>query len=178
MTNGDRALIRQTPRRQARKRTSLLILLSGILIFTAAAGVLYLNFLRPVTLHIAVGPTGSDDLKLIQAVAQAFARERSHIRLSPIITEGTLESISSILTSKADLAVARGDLDMPADARSVAILRKNVVVLWTPSAQPVKAGKKAVASKIKSIENLAGHSIGIIGRTQANVTMLRVILSE
>jgi len=43
---------------------------------------------------------------------------------------------------KADLAVARGDLNLPANAESVAILRKNVVVLWAPSGQPAKGSKK------------------------------------
>ena len=48
---------------------------------------------------------------------------------------------------KADLAVARGDLDMPADAESVAILRKNVVVLWAPSGLAAAKGAKKPAGR-------------------------------
>ena len=66
---------------------------------------------------------------------------------------------------------------MPADAQSVAIVRKNVVVLWAPSGLPGKGGKKPTP-KIKEIGDLAGRRVGVIGRTQANVTLLRVILSE
>ncbi|HXO71151.1 MAG TPA: TAXI family TRAP transporter solute-binding subunit, partial [Bradyrhizobium sp.] len=73
---------------------------------------------------------------------------------------------------------ARGDLDMPADAESTAILRKNVVVLWAPSGLPAKGAKKPPAARIKSIDELAGHRVGVIGRTQANVVLLRVILKE
>ena len=163
--------------RQKRKSFWLFILLAGILIFTGAAGALYV-VLQPVTLHIAVGPSGSDDQKLIQALVQTFARERSAVRLSPISTDGAAESISLLGASKTDLAVARGDLEMPADAQSVAILRKNVVVLWAPSGLPVKGLKKPPAAKIKSLEDLPGHRVGVIGRTQANVTLLRVILTE
>jgi TRAP transporter TAXI family solute receptor len=164
-------------RRQKRRGLWFFILLAGILIFAASAVALYVA-LRPVTLRIAVGPPGSDDQRLIQALAQIFSRERSAVRLSPISTEGTVESISLLAASKADLAVARGDLEMPADAESVAILRKNVVVLWTPSGSPVKGSKKSPTAKIKSLEDLSGRRIGVIGRTQANVTLLRVILKE
>jgi len=74
--------------------------------------------------------------------------------------------------------VARGDLDMPADADSVVILRKNVVVLWAPSGLPAKGSKKQPTPKIKAIDELTGHRVGVIGRTQANVILLRVVLKE
>ena len=160
-----------------RKSYSLLILAAGIFLFGAAAGALYL-VLRPVTLRIAVGPPGSDDQKLVQALAQSFARDRSSVRLSPITTEGATEAIALFAASKTDLAVARDDLNLPADAESVAILRKNVAVLWVPSGLPSKGSKKKPAPKIKGIDDLAGHRVGVIGRTEANVTLLRVILTE
>src|SRR5216684_7782881 len=164
-------------RRRMRKSYSLLILAAGIFFFGVAAGTLYL-VLRPVTLRIAVGPPGSDDQKLIQALSQTFARDRSAVRLSPTSTEGTPESIALFTASKTDLAVARGDLNLPANAEAVAILRKNVAVLWAPSGLPPKGSKKKPAPKIKGIDDLAGHRVGVIGRTQANVTLLRVILTE
>jgi ABC-type nitrate/sulfonate/bicarbonate transport system substrate-binding protein len=69
-------------------------------------------------------------------------------------------------------------LNLPANAESVAILRKNVVVLWVPSGIAPKGSKKTPTPKIKSLDDLAGHRVGVIGRTQANVTLLRVILTE
>jgi TRAP transporter TAXI family solute receptor len=155
----------------------LLLLAAGLFIFTAVAGATFL-LLRPVTLRIAVGPPGSDDQKLVQALAQAFARDGGSVRLAPITTEGAAESIALLKSGKTDLAVARGDLDLPANADSVAILRKNVVVLWSPSGLAPKGSKKEPTPKIKSIDGLAGHRVGVIGRTQANVTLLHVILKE
>src|SRR5450631_3704489 len=166
-----------SPRRRKRQNTALLVLAAGIFLFAAAAGGLYYA-LRPVTLRIAVGPPGSDDQKLIQALAQTFSRDASPVRLSPITTEGATESIALLAASKDDLAVARGDLNLPANAESVAILRKNVVVLWAPSGLAPKGSKKTPTPKIKSLDELAGHRVGVIGRTQANVTLLRVILTE
>jgi TRAP transporter TAXI family solute receptor len=164
-------------RRRRRRSYSFLILAAGIFLFGVAAGTLYL-WLKPTTLRIAVGPPGSDDQKLVQTLAQIFTREGSSIRLTPITTEGAVESIALFAASKADLAVARGDLTLPGNAESVAILRKNVVVLWTPSGLQAKGSKKKPVAKINGLDELAGRRVGVIGRTQANVTLLKVILTE
>ena len=177
MASSDLGATPSVPVRRRRRNSSLLVLGAGIFLFGLAAGAFYLA-LRPVTLRVAVGPPGSDDQKLIQALAQTFARDGNSVRLSPITTEGAVESIALLKAAKTDLAVARGDLEMPADAQSVAILRKNVVVLWSPSGLPAKGSKKQPAPKIKGIDDLPGHRVGVIGRTQANVTLLKVILKE
>jgi TRAP-type uncharacterized transport system substrate-binding protein len=133
--------------------------------------------LRPETLRIAVGPAGSDDHKVIQAMAEAFASDSRTDRLSPITTDGAVEALALLGAGKADLAVGRADLEMPADAQTVAIVRKNFVVLWAPSGPAGKSSKRKPAAKIKEIADLAGHKVGIIGRTPASAALLRVILS-
>src|SRR4051812_7937575 len=164
-------------RQRQRRKSLLLVLAAGLLLFAAAAGGLFYA-LRPATLRIAVGPPGSDDQKLIQAMAETFTRDGNAVRLSPIVTEGATQSLALLGASKADLAVARGDLDMPGDAETVAIVRKNVVVLWSASGLAGKGSKKQPAAKIKSIDDLEGHRVGVIGKTAANLALLRVILSE
>ncbi len=164
-------------RRRKRRNSSLLVLAAGLLLFCAAAGTLYYA-LRPVTLRIAVGPPGSDDQKLVQALAQSFDLDHSSVRLSPITTDGAVESLALLGAAKADLAVARGDLGMPSEAETVAIVRKNFVVLWSPSGLPGKGSKRQPAPKIKTIDDLADHRIGVIGKTPANVALLHVILAE
>ena len=163
------------PRRK-RKNYALLILAAGMLAFGVTAGTLY-YVLRPTTLRIAVGPAGSEDHKLVQLMAQTFAREGSPVRLSPITTEGAQQSIALFSAGKTDLAVARGDLNLPENAESVAILRKNVVVLWSAPGLPTK-GRKQTTPKVKTLDALSGHRVGVIGRTEANVKLLRVILKE
>jgi TRAP transporter TAXI family solute receptor len=163
--------------RRQRKSYALLILAAGMLAFGVAAGALY-YVLRPTTLRIAVGPAGSEDQKLVQAMAQTFAREGGSVRLAPITTEGTAQSIALFTAGKADLAVARGDLNLPANAEAVAILRKNVVVLWSAPGLPAKGRKQSVAPRVKTLDALPGHRVGVIGRTDANVKLLRGILKE
>ena len=102
----------------------------------------YYFAMRPVTLRIAVGPANSDDLKVVQALTQAFTQEHSQVRLRPIQTDGAAASAKVLAEGKADLAIIRGDLDVPKNAQAVATLRKNVAVLWVPP--PAKGkGKKA-----------------------------------
>src|SRR3954451_7239044 len=136
-------------RRRNSMISALLVLVAGVVLFAGAGLGLYFA-LKPVTLKIAVGPPGSDDIKLVQALAQTFGREKSAVRLTAIPTEGASESIALLRDGKTDLAVARGDLEIPADATSVAILRKNVVVIWAPAGLPGKGTKKPSA-KIKGI---------------------------
>jgi TRAP transporter TAXI family solute receptor len=160
-----------------KKNSPLLLVAASLLIFAAVAGAAFLLW-RPTTLRIAVGPPGSDDQKLVQSLAQAFVSEGSPIRLTVISTAGAVESLGLLAARETDLAVGRADEDMPKGAGSVAILRKNVVVLWTPSGAPRKGGKKVTKPKIKAIGDLEGHRIGVIGRTPVNVALLKVILSE
>jgi TRAP transporter TAXI family solute receptor len=164
-------------RGRRRKSSPFLLLSIGLLAFAALAGAAFF-ILQPTTLRIAVGPPGSEDQKLIEALKQSFARDGSPVRLALIATAGPVESIAVLKAGKTDLAVARGDEEMPDGAESVAILRKNVVVLWSASGLPRAGSKKKATPKIKSIDDLAGHRVGVVGRTQVNVRLLRVILTE
>ena len=59
-------------------------------------------------------------------------------------------------------------------AQAVATLRKNVAVLWVPA--PVK--DKKASAKITKVSQLAGRRIGVVGRTPANIDLLKVILRQ
>ena len=163
--------------RGRRKGSPFLVLAAGLLFFAAAVGAAFI-ILRPTTLRIAVGPAGSDDLQLVQAMAQTFATEGASVRLAVITTAGPVDSLAALGAGKADLAVGRTDEDMPEGTSSVAIMRKNVVVLWAPARAPRTTAKKETRAKIKTIEDLAGRRVGVVGRTKVNAALLRVILKE
>ena len=154
----------------------MLVTLAGILAIVGALAAGYYFAMRPITLRIAVGPANSDDIKVVQALTQAFSHAHSQVRLRPMQTEGASESAKALADGKADLAIIRGDLDVPKNAQAVATLRKNVAVLWVPPATKGK-GKKA-GPKITKIPQLSGRRVGVVGRTQANVNLLKVILQQ
>ncbi len=162
----------RSPRAPARR--IVLITLAGILALIGLAAGGYYFAMRPVTLKIAVGPANSDDVKVVQALTQAFAQSHAQVRLRPVQTDGAVASAQALADDKVDLAIVRGDLDVPKNAQAVATLRKNVVVLWVPPAK----GRAKKGSKVTKIAQLAGHRIGVVGRTEANVKLLKVILQQ
>ena len=155
----------------------MFVSLAGALAIFGALAAGYYFAMRPVSLRIAVGPANSDDIKVVQTLAQAFGHQATNqIRLRPVPTEGAVASAQALADGKADLAIIRGDLDVPKNAQAVATLRKNFAVLWVPP-QPKVKGKKT-AAKITKVAQLAGLRIGVVGRTQANVNLLKVILQQ
>ena len=154
----------------------MFITLAGILAVVGTLVGAYYFEMRPVTLRIAVGPANSDDIRVVQALTQAFAHAHGQVRLRPMQTDGATASAQALAEGKADLAIIRGDLEVPKNAQAVATLRKNVTVLWVPP--PAKAKGKKAGPKITKIPQLAGHRIGVVGRTQANVNLLKVILQQ
>jgi TRAP transporter TAXI family solute receptor len=168
----------QTVPRPFRRRMTL-ISLATILALVGAASAAYYFAMRPVTLKIAVGPQAGDDFKLIQALAQVFARERNTVRLRPVVTDGPAASAVALKSGTVDLAVIRGDLPVPKSAQSVAVLHKNVAVLWVPGQPEAKTKRKAAkAGGIAGITDLAGKRVGVVGRTEANAGLLKVILQQ
>ncbi len=159
------------------QRRLAFVSLAGLMALLGIVAAAYYFAMRTVTLKLAVGPANSDDIKVAQTLAQAFNNQHnSQIRLRTVPTDGAAASAQALAEGKADLAIIRGDLDVPKNAQAVATLRKNVAVLWVPP--PAKVRGKKAATKITKITQLAGRRIGAIGRTQANVTLLKVILKQ
>jgi TRAP transporter TAXI family solute receptor len=164
------------PSPRSAKRKMMLVTLAGILAIVGALAGGYYFAMRPVMLRIAVGPANSDDIKVVQALTQAFSQAHSQVRLRPMQTDGAAASAKALADGKADLAIIRGDLEVPKNAQAVATLRKNVAVLWVPP--PSKGKAKKAGPKITKIAQLSGRRVGVVGRTQANVDLLKVILQQ
>jgi TRAP transporter TAXI family solute receptor len=162
------------PSPRTARRSTMFVVLAGILAVAGTAVGAYYFAMRPVTLRIAVGPPNSDDVHVVQALTQAFAQAKGYVRLRPLPTEGAEASAQALAAGKADLAIIRGDLDVPKNAQAVATLRKNVAVLWVPP----KTKGKASGPRITKIPQLAGRRVGVVGRTPANVNLLKVILQQ
>ena len=163
-----------SPRSPRHKATFIILAAVLAIAGTLAAG--YHFATRPEILRIAVGPANSDDIKVVQALTQAFTQAHGHVRLHPVQTDGSVASALALADEKVDLAIVRGDLDVPKNAQAVATLRKNITVLWVPAA--AKGNARKAGAKISKIPQLAGHRIGVIGRTDANVNLLHLILKQ
>ena len=154
----------------------MLVTLAGVLAIIGALVGAYYFAVKPVTLKIAVGPVNSDDVRVVQMLTQASVQNRSYVRLRPVQTDGAVASAEALAEGKVDLAIIRGDLDVPKNAQAVATLRKNFVVLWAPP--PVRGKGKKAGPRVSKISQLAGRKVGVVGKTQANVNLLKVILQQ
>ena len=106
MTSSDGLTGTIEARGRRNRGSPFLMLAAGLLLFAAMVGAAFI-LLRPTTLRIAVGPSGSTDQQLIQGFAQHFSQEGGAVRLSVITTAGPVESIAELAAGHADLAVAR-----------------------------------------------------------------------
>jgi TRAP transporter TAXI family solute receptor len=168
--------LEQMPTSRPGPRPMTFVMLAGVLAIIGTLAAAYYFAMRPEILRIAVGPANSDDVKVVHALSQGFTQSHGHIRLRPVQTDGAAASAQALADGKVDLAIIRGDLDVPKNAQAVATLRKNVAVLWVP---PVAKGKgKKAGPKITKIAQLAGRRVGVVGRTPANVNLLKVILQQ
>src|SRR5437762_7540271 len=97
------------PSPRSGQRRLAFVSLAGLMAVLGVAAAAYYFALRPVTLKIAVGPASSDDLKVVQTLAQAFNNQRnSQIKLRPLPTDGAVASAQALAEAKADLAIIRG----------------------------------------------------------------------
>jgi TRAP-type uncharacterized transport system substrate-binding protein len=219
-------------------RQTWLATVGGSLALVGLVALAFYLAAQPATLKVAVGPPNSEDVRVIQAVAQQLARDRAAIRLRPVIKDGAAQSAAALDAGETELAVVRRDLVMPQTGQAIAILRRNHAVLIVPAsppppaptpaatpstpaaapaavppaaaapAQPAagkgKGAKKAAVreeevkkppakeeevkkpkedeakkiDEIKKVEHLVGRRVAVIGRTEANVNVLKVILRQ
>src|SRR6266852_7596438 len=95
------------PSPRSAQRRAAFVVLAGVLAIIGALAAGYYFAMRPVTLRIAVGPANSDDLKVVQALTQAFNQARGYVRLRPVQTDGAAASAKALEDGGADLAIIR-----------------------------------------------------------------------
>lgn len=186
-------MISKRPDRSSRRRLMIMlrhtwqIAIGACFLITGLVGTGLYVASRPTTLTIALGPATGEDTRVVQAIAQQFARDRASIRLHPVLKDGPIEAAHAIESGEADLAIVRRDLAYPKTGLAVAVLRENMVVFIVPAAGSVAKGPKAPsgnktrtrkAEKIEKIEDVVGHRIGVVGRSNANIDVLNAILKQ
>ncbi len=119
----------------------------------------------PTVLTVAVGPANSDDARVVTAFAQALLREEAPVRLRVLHSEGYAANSAAMTADKVDFAVIRSDIDVPANASAIAILRRDVAVLMAPA-----------TAGITRMADLAGKRVGIIRVQPANRAILEFVL--
>jgi TRAP-type uncharacterized transport system substrate-binding protein len=164
----------------------------GVLLLAAAAAAGVYWYEQAHILRIAVGPPGSNDLRVIEALASNLDHDKAPLRLHIVPTEGPAASGAALAKGEANLAVVRSDIGMTPSALSVAVLRHDVLLLIVPApaapaapvARAAKTAKKQKsdagekAAKIEKVGDLAGRRVGLVGGSPASPELLKVLLSH
>jgi TRAP transporter TAXI family solute receptor len=133
----------------------------------AAGLVMYQWVSLPTTLRVAVGPLGSEDTRLVVAMAQHLAREKSQVRLKLVLTDGVAGSAKAIDEETVHLAIVRTDVAMPPRTQTVAIMHRDVALLLTlPS------------TGITEVAGLRDRNVGVVRDVAANRELLHTVLAQ
>jgi TRAP-type uncharacterized transport system substrate-binding protein len=192
-----RRIFGSSNRRETNKRLRMmlrqtwLLTLGVLLLFGSLIGAgLYVES-QPTTLRIAVGPPNGEDAHLVQAIAQQLNRDRAGTRLKPVLKENATDSAAAVDSHDAELAVIRRDRGYPREGLAIAVLRENVAVVIVPAAGSLaavgggtaNAGKRTTRTrtppkKIEKIEQIAGHTVGVIGHSSGNAELFATVLKQ
>lgn len=148
------------------RRSGLLIIAVTLLAAAAAAFIAY-RASSPTVLKIAVGPIGSEDVRLAAAFVQHLTRERSKVRLKLVLSENMSDSAFKLSSNQADLAIVRTDINFPVAGQTVAILRRHSMIIATTT-----------DSDIFRLSDLRGRRLGLSPGLINNETLLRRIFQH
>ncbi|SEP24747.1 TRAP-type uncharacterized transport system, substrate-binding protein [Methylobacterium sp. ap11] len=144
-------------------RPERIFLVTSLVLTAAAAIALYL--LQATTLTIAVAPRDGTEPALIRAYAEALKTAQKGVRLKILPFDDVRESAKALEQGRADLAVVRPDVDLPANGLTLAILRDQAMLIASPA-----------PSGITSFPGLARKRLGIVAHRDADLWLLKNLM--
>src|SRR5262249_8840545 len=148
----------RTRRRRSGPGWGVILWLLALALIGAGAGVY--NFAR-ITYRVAIGPEGGEGQRIFNALSPIFNADNSFIRLVGTPTRNPQATTPALESGEVDLAIIRPDLAMPTNGRTIAILRREPVLLIVPA-----------NGKIGEVADLKGKAIGLIKGTALNGAIL------
>lgn len=140
--------------------------LAGMFAFSAVIALFFHTATAPTVLRLAVGPIGSEDVRMAAAFVQRFNREKSPVRLKLLLSDSLTDSAAKLDQGKSELAIIRPDIALPARGETVLITRRFLPFIVTARDQG-----------IERIADLRGKKIGVVNVPVGNVDLMKTILS-
>ena len=122
-------------------------------------------------LKVATGPAMIGGADFLNTITKVFAEERPIVHLKRIKKESFAASAKALESGEADLAIVRSDIAMPSNGLTIAVLRRDNLVLIVPG-----------NASLKSFQGLSGQKIGLLKsdsaeRNESLVRLLNGVLS-
>jgi TRAP-type uncharacterized transport system substrate-binding protein len=102
-------------------------------------------------LKVATGPALIGGADFLNTIAKVFAEERPIVHLKRIKKESFAASAHAMEDGEADLAIVRSDIAMPSNGLTIAILRRDNLVLIVPG-----------NSSLDGFQGLVGKKVGLL----------------
>jgi TRAP transporter TAXI family solute receptor len=147
-------------------RHVLAIIAVAFALISGAIGLYYWSTL-PRTVSIAAGAQNSETHRFATALGKAANEAKSGIRFQPIVSGGAEDSGRMLEAAKADLAIVRSDLELPASGQAIIINTKRSLILIVPA-------KKGAATELVELK---GKRIGVVRWTDPNIPLVRKALA-
>jgi TRAP-type uncharacterized transport system substrate-binding protein len=135
------------------KMATIVFLIVGV---AAAAVGAARNF--ALTLRVAALPATPETAGSLQSLGRVLAEENRWIRLERVQVANATEAVAALAARRVDLAILRSDMSFPAEARTIAITRREKVFLIAPP-----------KSTIESFRDLRNQKVGLLRSNDANV---------
>ena len=130
----------------------VLAVLVAALFLAVGAGLLVAYIWKPhATLRITIGPEGSQSYRFISAFIKVTEAQHPRIKFATVTTPSLLDSAKALEQGKADLAVIRSDVPLPANGETLVILRHDALAIITPH-----------HSSISGVPDLVGKTIAFV----------------
>ena len=149
------------------RRSVVFLTIAVVLALVSASAFVVHRAFSPTVLRVAVGPAGSQDVKLMATILQIFAREKHPIRLRLAPTDGPVGSAEALRSGRADMALVRSDGNLPPNATTVAILHRDAFMIMAPD-----------GSGVRTLPDLRGKRIGIVRGFALNQRLVDLVLQE
>jgi TRAP-type uncharacterized transport system substrate-binding protein len=119
-----------------------------------------------ITYRVAVGPEGGEGWRIFAAINPIFTAESSFIHLVATPTSDPQATAQALESGTVDLVIIRPDLAVPNNGRTIAILRREPVLLIVPA-----------NGKVEKVADLKGKAIGLVKGAALNGAILDTILN-
>ena len=146
-------------------RREFIFLALAVLLGAAAVAAYWAS--RATVLTVAVAPRDGTEPALIQAYADALAKQRKEIRLRILAFDDVRDSAEALRDGRADLAVVRPDVDLPDNGLTLAILRDQAMIIAAPE-----------GSGISRFPDLDRKRLAILAHRDADEALIRALLGH
>jgi TRAP-type uncharacterized transport system substrate-binding protein len=149
-------------------RLQIVLYILGTFILAGAAAVaISYYFLRPKVLRVAVGPVGGVYQRVVEKLGPLVQSDSRNLRLLPVFTDNDADSLAKLHRGAVDLAIARTDAKIPADARVVALLERELMYIVT-----------AKSRKFTALSGLKGLKVAILASDGQNEAFIKRLLAS